>query len=128
MTFCTYPIVSSILKLKLDMLLAQSRISICTLSTFLEKYRSLLLLTNCAVLVFFRFSSFSVPVTSVSVPGIDPECSVCCFYRRELFHFCHFCHPDSREKHSKSRDWRELDDFKNKMAPTIDRSSEGKQR
>ena len=36
--------------------------------------------------------------------------------------------PDSREKPSKSRDWRELDVFKNKMAPTIDRSNEGKQR
>ena len=36
--------------------------------------------------------------------------------------------PDSREKHSKSRDWHDLDDFKNKMAPTMDRSSEGKQR
>ena len=35
---------------------------------------------------------------------------------------------DLREKYSKSRDWRELDDFKNKMAPTINRSSEGKQR
>ena len=98
MTFCTYPIVSSILKMKLDMLLGC--ISICTLCTFLEKYRRLLLLTDSVVSVvfcfffFFRFPSFSVPVTSVSVPGIDPECSVCCFYSTELFHFCHvstFC-------------------------------------
>ena len=34
--------------------------------------------------------------------------------------------PDSREKQSKSRDWRELDDIKNKMAPTIDRARENR--
>lgn len=59
-----------------------------TIANRILRYDDVLHISHCVQHLKTELS-FSVPVTSVSVPGIDPECSVCCFYRRELFHFCH---------------------------------------